>query len=67
MAVVTITFEDDPSGDLKVRIESDPPFPGPAVFKKGKRPKITKAQECGMAMMRAMSQDVDAAYQEGEK
>jgi hypothetical protein len=70
VATVTITFEDAPDGDIKIKMESDPPFLGPAAYKKarktGKPPKVTKAQAIGMAMMREMCKEADSAYKAAE-
>ena len=70
MAIVTITFEDAPDGDVKVKMESDPPLPGPAAYKKarkaGKPIRITDAQQVGMEFMRQMAKPLDEAYESAE-
>jgi hypothetical protein len=47
MATVTITIIDDEDGGAKFRIESDPPFDGPAV----ENPKFTAAQGLGLSIL----------------
>lgn len=70
MAIVTITFEDAPDGDIKIKMESDPPLPGPAAYEKarktGKPPKITEAQNIGMELMKQLSKEVGSAYKATE-
>jgi hypothetical protein len=51
MAKVTITVEDDPDGKhVNIRIESDPPWPGPAAEDQS----MTCAQNLGLAIMEKM-------------
>lgn len=56
MAKVVITIEDNEAGNIIFRIESTPPFPGPAA---GKEHQTTAAQRLGMTLLEVVNDSLD--------
>ena len=50
MAIVTLTITDEEDNLLRVSLESDPPFPGPAAVDKN----YTKAQTIGLELLKSV-------------
>jgi len=59
MAKVTITFEDIDDG-VRVKAESEPPFPGPAAQDQT----LTEAQEMGIRMTQMLTEELQRQEQE---
>jgi hypothetical protein len=55
MALVTITFEDDEDG-VRVRVESNPAFPGPEATQE-QHDALTDAQQMGMRMTMMITEE----------
>lgn len=55
MAKITVTFEDVEEG-VSVKVESDPPFPGP-VASQEELDSLTEAQEMGLRMTQVLTEE----------
>jgi hypothetical protein len=56
MAKVTVTFEDVEEG-ISVKVESDPPFPGPAATQE-EQDNLTDAQHMGLRMTHQLTAEL---------
>ena len=60
MAKIIVTFEDVEEG-VSVKIESDPPFPGPDASQE-EQDSLTDAQDMGLRMTQLLTEEIQSLH-----